>query len=88
MFLAVFVVVVVCGRAPLGHSLPFPFQPHQIPHRSPLVSLPFPSGFYQIWWILLVLMVVVVFACFDGFGGLWWGPPGAPPTISFDFHQI
>ena len=36
----------------------------------------------------MVLLVLVIFACFCGFGGFWLGRPGALPTIPFDFYQI
>ena len=36
----------------------------------------------------MVLVVLVVLACFGGFGCFWKGPPGAFLTIPFDFYQI
>ena len=61
----------VCGRAALGHPLPFSFKLHQIPHRFPGVLLAISFDFHQVWWCLMVLVVLVVFANFGGVGGFW-----------------
>jgi hypothetical protein len=88
LFLLVLVVLVVFGRAPLGHPLPFSVDSHHIPHGSPSVPATISLKSHQIPHSFPEILNVISFGFPSDFPQFPEGAPCHFPVNSIMFSEV